>query len=71
MMSKSIDRSLPKLAERLMPSIIFIALRDIDDGEEILGDYRLNPEFEYPKWYTALDEELAKKRWERLFDDPE
>jgi len=52
----------------LMPSIVFIALRDIDDGEEILGDYRLNPECEYPSWYTPLDEEAAKKRWQRLED---
>ena len=55
----TIDRS------AYMHSVILLAARPFEGGEELLMDYRLNPSAgALPKWYAHFDQESAKSRWE-------
>ncbi|KAL3140809.1 hypothetical protein ABBQ32_005352 [Trebouxia sp. C0010 RCD-2024] len=42
--------------------LAFVAVRRIQD-EEILLNYRLNPQVQKPAWYTPVDVEEDKRRW--------
>lgn len=50
-----------------MRSVVLVASRIIPPGEELVMDYRLNPDIEAPTWYVQVDEELARKRWEKAY----
>ena len=43
-------------------SVAFVTTRDIED-EEILANYRLNPNLGLPDWYTPVDEDEDARRW--------
>ena len=45
-----------------MKGIVFVATRQLQD-EELLLNYRLNPQVQKPAWYTAVDVEEDKRRW--------
>ena len=45
------------------PSIALIASREIEEGEELLLDYRLNTKGDLPEWYSVVDEEESSRRW--------
>lgn len=53
----------------LMRSAVLIASKPLSPGDELLMDYRLNPEMEAPAWYAQVDESSSRKRWERVFYD--
>lgn len=42
--------------------LFFVATRQIQD-EEVLLNYRLNPQVQKPSWYAPVDEEEDKRRW--------
>lgn len=42
--------------------LAFVAVRQIQD-EEILLNYRLNPQVQKPAWYAPVDVEEDKRRW--------
>ncbi|DBA87502.1 TPA: hypothetical protein ACH3X1_004532 [Trebouxia sp. C0004] len=42
--------------------LVFVATRQIQD-EEVLLNYRLNPQVQKPSWYAPVDEEEDKRRW--------
>lgn len=42
--------------------LAFVAVRHIQD-EEILLNYRLNPQVQKPEWYTPVDVEEDRRRW--------
>jgi len=46
-----------------MRGLAFIAMRDIVD-EEVFHNYRLNPAIKYPPWYSPVDVEEDKLRWQ-------
>jgi len=48
------------------PGIALVATRAIRDGEEILQNYRLNPNVPQPPWYEPYDVEEERRRWARL-----
>lgn len=47
-----------------MKTILMVATKEIQDGEEILMDYRFNPKARaiYPSWYVPHDENDAFHR---------
>jgi hypothetical protein len=47
-----------------MHSMAIIAARPLEDGDELLMDYRLLPNGPLPEWYHHFDEEEAAKRME-------
>lgn len=47
----------------LMHGAVLLAARPIDDGEELLMDYRLSPQNTLPQWYQHHDEGQAEQRW--------
>ena len=46
----------------VVKGLAFVAVRRIHD-EEILLNYRLNPQVQKPEWYTPVDVEEDKRRW--------
>ena len=50
-------------SKSMLPLIVGIASQDINDGEEILLNYRLNPNTVRPSWYHPVDEDEDRKRW--------
>ena len=45
-------------------SLVMVAVRDIQHGEEIFVNYRFNPELQnLPEWYTPVDVEEDYQRW--------
>lgn len=42
--------------------IAFVATRELQD-EELLLNYRLNPQVQKPEWYIPVDIEEDKRRW--------
>ena len=42
---------------------VIIALNDLQDGDELFCDYRLNPSVPLPKWYCPVDEERSQRYW--------
>uniref|UniRef100_A0A6B2L933 SET domain-containing protein n=1 Tax=Arcella intermedia TaxID=1963864 RepID=A0A6B2L933_9EUKA len=48
----------------LLPSVIFITTRRVED-EELLFNYRYNPEHPYPDWFQQPDLEEAQRRWKK------
>lgn len=42
--------------------IAFVATRELQD-EELLLNYRLNPQVHKPDWYSPIDVEEDKRRW--------
>ena len=47
---------------RVIKGLAFVAVRQIQD-EEILLNYRLNPQVQKPAWYAPVDVEEDKRRW--------
>lgn len=55
---------LPQLTSLIgVPGIAMVAARQIDDGEELLMNYRLNPHNALPGWYHQVDKEEDARRW--------
>jgi hypothetical protein len=50
-----------------MKTVVLIASRQIQPGEELLMDYRLNPDLPTPGWYVPVDVEHSRKRWKQAF----
>lgn len=46
----------------VIKGLAFVAVRQIQD-EEILLNYRLNPQVQKPAWYAPVDVEEDKRRW--------
>ena len=46
----------------LMMSIVFVALEAIED-QELLLNYRLNPNLKLPDWYQPVDIDEDTRRW--------
>ena len=44
-------------------SLVLVATRDIDDGEEVWLNYRLSTHVSPPEWYTRVDPEEDERRW--------
>ena len=42
--------------------LALVAMRELRE-EELYLDYRLNPLKKYPAWYTPVDEEESRRRW--------
>ena len=42
---------------------VIVALNDLQDGDEIFCDYRLNPNIALPKWYCPVDDDRSNKYW--------
>jgi hypothetical protein len=49
--------------ESFAQGAVIIALNDLEDGDELFCDYRLNPSVPLPKWYCPVDEERSQKYW--------
>ena len=49
----------------IVPGLAFVATEPIEEGEELLVNYRLNPGVVggLPMWYEAVDEEEDGERW--------
>lgn len=48
----------------LMPGVAFLSTRHLQSGDELLMDYRLNPDSKtLPDWYQPYDAEEARNRW--------
>jgi hypothetical protein len=48
----------------LMKSLVMISSKHIEDGDELLMDYKLNPDaLNLPLWYRTYDIEDARSRW--------
>lgn len=48
-----------------MPSVLLISAQYINSGEELVMDYRLNPNStDLPEWYEQYDNETSQARWE-------
>jgi hypothetical protein len=47
-----------------MKSMVIVATQTINNGDEILIDYKLNTKAaKLPDWYQSYDADLADKRW--------
>lgn len=66
-------RWMSRLREKqsLVPSLVFVASREIQDGEELLVNYRFNPKLEklWPAWYTPVDSHEDAERWASISND--
>lgn len=49
-------------AASVIKGLAFVAIRHIQD-EEILLNYRLNPQVQKPAWYAPVDVEEDRRRW--------
>jgi len=59
---------LPQLTTlRGVPGIAMVAARPLEDGEELLLNYRLNPKNSLPDWYHQHDKEEDARRWAKAF----
>lgn len=50
----------------LMQSVVLLTTTDVEDGEELLLNYRLNPKHgkeSLPSWYVPVDVEEDSRRW--------
>lgn len=45
-------------------SMVLIANETIHDGEELTMDYRLNPNFPLPTWYSPVNEQNIQLRYQ-------
>lgn len=50
------------MQDQQIKGLVFVATRQIQ-GEEVLLNYRLNPQVQKPSWYAPVDEEEDKRRW--------
>ena len=49
----------------LMPSLVLVSTRAIEDGDEIFLNYRYNPaSADIPSWFHPIDVEENTRRWE-------
>jgi hypothetical protein len=46
-------------------SVALVAIRPIQQGEELFLNYRLNPKLKLPEWYHPVDEQEDRRRWTR------
>eukprot|EP00798_Chlamydomonas_sp_ICE-L_P021314 gene21314-28245_t len=56
----------PQGAASPSQGLALVATRTIQDGEELLQNYRLNPYQEQPDWYHSVNPEQAYRRWAKL-----
>ncbi|KAI0561333.1 SET domain containing protein [Gracilaria domingensis] len=52
-----------KEGKNVLRTVALVALRDIADGEEVLFNYRFNPQISLPSWYTDPEPEITRRRW--------
>lgn len=50
-----------KVAEIFAPTVVALATRDIEKGEELYLDYHYDPDIEQPSWYDHVDIEQDKE----------
>ncbi|DBB18053.1 TPA: hypothetical protein ACH3X3_003044 [Trebouxia sp. C0006] len=50
------------MQDQQIKGLVFVATRQVQ-GEEVLLNYRLNPQVQRPSWYAPVDEEEDKRRW--------
>ena len=48
-----------EMVDYVMKGVVFVTMRPIKDGEELLMDYRLRPGSDVPPWYEHYDIEQA------------
>ena len=60
----------PTIAGRLelfgcyMKGVVMVACKHINNGDELLMDYKLNPDArDLPTWYRSYDVDDARSRW--------
>ena len=58
-----LDRVEPQDTWRCLHSRVLVAMQDLDDGMELLVDYRLNPAADLPPWYAPVDKDADAQRW--------
>ena len=49
--------------ESFAQGAVIVAVRDLEDGEEIFCDYRLNPKVPLPSWYCPVDAKKVEEFW--------
>lgn len=48
----------------LMKTVVFVSSRPLESGDEILMDYKLNPDSNaLPEWYESFDTIDSRERW--------
>lgn len=49
----------------LIQTVVMVATTDLEDGEELFLNYRLNPKHQerLPPWYAPIDAEEDQRRW--------
>lgn len=52
-----------------MRGYVFVAVENIEKGEEILVDYRFNPRAALPDWYVPVNKEETDRRWGKPADE--
>jgi len=52
-----------RVAAQQAKTILLVATRDIEDGEEIFMDYRLSLNQPHPEWYHPVDEAESRRLW--------
>lgn len=53
----------PTSGDGSIRTLVLVATRDIEDGEEIFLNYRLSTHVTPPSWYTRVDPEEDDRRW--------
>ncbi|GIL88860.1 hypothetical protein Vretifemale_16784, partial [Volvox reticuliferus] len=46
--------------------LVLVATRALRDGEELLQNYRMNPNVTRPEWYVVHDAEAEQRRWAKV-----
>ncbi|MEW5315450.1 MAG: hypothetical protein WDW38_006877 [Sanguina aurantia] len=46
--------------------LALIAIKPLNDGDEVLQNYRMNPHVVRPEWYVPYDLEAEHRRWAKL-----
>ena len=51
-------------SKNILRGVVYIALKDIEQSQELFVDYRYNPRIDLPDWYTPFDKHAAFLRWD-------
>lgn len=59
------EKSVVDIGAACVNGLVMVALRPIEDGEELLVDYRLNPKHKssWPSWYQPHSTSQSAERW--------
>ncbi|CAN8067631.1 unnamed protein product [Agarophyton chilense] len=52
-----------KEGKNVLRTVALMALRDIDNDEEVLFNYRFNPKVCLPDWYKDPEPDISERRW--------